>query len=102
MSDREFRITDARSGAAFPVRVTTRATEPEIVGVDDENILRVRLVSSPAGDPAANQELIELLASFLEVSPKNIEIVAGETGREKLVSIEGVSVADIEAKLEGA
>ena len=102
MSDREFRITDARGGAAFPVRVTTRATEAEVVGIDDENILRVRLVSSPAGDPAANKELIDLLALFLEVEPSHIEIVAGESGREKLVSIEGVTVADIETKLESA
>jgi uncharacterized protein YggU (UPF0235/DUF167 family) len=102
MSDRKFEITDAKSGAAFPVRVTTRANEGEVVGVDDENILRVRLVASPAGDPAANEELIGLLASFLEVDPGNIEIVAGEEGREKLVSIDGVTVADIDAKLNEA
>jgi uncharacterized protein YggU (UPF0235/DUF167 family) len=102
MSDnenRKFEITDAKSGSAFPVRVTTRATEAEVVGVDDENILRVRLVASPAGEPAANQELIALLASFLEVDASKIEIVAGLEGREKLVSIEGVSVDDLEAKL---
>lgn len=102
MSERKFEITDAKSGAAFGVRVTTRATESEVVGIDDENILRVRLVASPAGDPAANKELISLLAGFLGVDEKNIEVVAGEDGREKLVSIEGVSVADIEKKLEEA
>ncbi|MEO0564893.1 MAG: DUF167 domain-containing protein [Chloroflexota bacterium] len=102
MADRKFEITDAKSGAAFPVRVTTRATESEIVGVDDENILRVRLVASPAGDPAANKELIDLLSSFLEVEEGNIEIVAGEEGREKLISIDGVSVADIDEKLNQA
>ncbi|MEO1441067.1 MAG: DUF167 domain-containing protein, partial [Chloroflexota bacterium] len=99
MSDRKFEITDAKSGAAFPVRVTTRAVETEIVGLDDA-ILRVRLKSSPAGDPAANKELVDLLAGFLSVETSKIEIVAGEGGREKLVSIEGVTVADIEAKLQ--
>lgn len=102
MSDRKFEITDAKSGAAFPVRVTTRATESEIVGVDDENILRVRLVASPAGAPEANKELISLLAKFLEVEESKVEIVAGEEGREKLITIEGVDVAMIETKLNQA
>lgn len=100
MSERKFEITDAKSGAAFGVRVTTRATESEIVGIDDEKILRVRLMASPAGDPAANTELISLLANFLEVTTDQIEIVAGEEGREKLVSIEGISVEDLESKLD--
>jgi uncharacterized protein (TIGR00251 family) len=102
MSDRKFEITDAKSGAAFPVRVTTRATEGEIVGVDDDKILRVRLVASPAGDPEANKELIGLLSSFLDVEAGKIEIVAGEEGREKLISIDGVTVEDIDAKLNEA
>lgn len=101
MSERKFEITDARGGAAFPVRVTTRATESEVVGVDD-GILRVRLVASPAGSEEANKELIAMLARFLEVEPGKIEIVAGDEVREKLVSIEDVSVADIEAKLKEA
>jgi uncharacterized protein YggU (UPF0235/DUF167 family) len=102
MSDRKFEITDAKSGAAFPVRVTTRAAQGEIVGVDDENILRVRVVAFPAGDPSANKELISLLASFLEVEEEKIEIVAGETKNEKLISIDGVTVEDIDAKLNDA
>ncbi len=99
MNERKFEITDAKSGAAFPVRVTTRAVETEIVGLDDM-IVRVRLKAAPAGDPEANQELTTLLATFLGVDESKIEIVAGEDGREKLVSIEGVTVADIEAKLQ--
>ena len=93
------KITDAKSGAAFPVRVTTRAAETEIVGVDNEDILRVRLQASPAGDPAANKELVEFLASFLGVELEQVEIVAGHDERDKLVTIEGVTVADIESKL---
>jgi len=98
MNERKFEITDAKSGAAFPVRVTTRAKESEIVGLDDM-IVRVRLKAAPAGDPEANKELKTLLADALGVEQSKIEIVAGESGREKLVSIEGVTVSDIESKL---
>jgi uncharacterized protein YggU (UPF0235/DUF167 family) len=54
-------------------------------------------MASPAGSPAANRELIEFLAVRLGVSSNHIEIVAGETGREKIVSVEGLSVGQVEA-----
>jgi uncharacterized protein YggU (UPF0235/DUF167 family) len=66
--NRKYEITDARGGAAFAVRVVTRAASAEIVGTQEDGTIKVRLVSSPAGDPAANQELITLLAEKLEVS----------------------------------
>ncbi|MFZ4828939.1 MAG: DUF167 domain-containing protein [Phototrophicaceae bacterium] len=100
MTGRRFEITDATGGAAFPVRVTTKAAEGEVVGVE-EGILRVRLVASPAGDPTANQELITLLATYLQVDASQIEIVAGIEGREKIVTIEGVDANAINALLQG-
>ncbi len=104
MTDRKFEITDARGGVALAVRVVTRSAETELVGAQvegDLKVLKVRLKASPAGDPAANQELIGLLASLLSVPENKIEIVAGAGGREKVVTVEGVSSADVEAKLGG-
>jgi uncharacterized protein (TIGR00251 family) len=97
--ERKFEITDAKGGAAFTVRVVTRAVETEIVGTNDDGSLRIRLKASPAGDPAANKELTDFLASKLEVAPNQIEIVAGATGREKVIAIEGITTADLESKL---
>lgn len=97
--DREFRITDAKGGIAFTVRVVTKATATEFAGVQEDGTLKIRLVASPAGDPAANQELVDFLAKQFNVSPKRIEIVAGQNGREKLVSVEGLSTGDVEAWL---
>jgi uncharacterized protein YggU (UPF0235/DUF167 family) len=71
MSDRKFEITDARGGAALGVRVVTRATATEIVGKTDDGTLKVRLVASPAGDPAANEELLNFLAEKLGVEKEN-------------------------------
>jgi uncharacterized protein len=96
--NRKYEITDARGGAAFAVRVITRAASAEIVGTQEDGTLKVRLVSSPAGDPAANQELIGLLAAKLGVSKDRIEIVAGANSREKMISVEGITTGDVEAK----
>ena len=99
--ERNFEITDAKGGAAFTVRVVTRATNTEVVGINDDGSLRIRLKASPAGDPAANQELVDFLADMLTVTPDQIEIVAGMNGREKVIAIEGITTADLESKLAG-
>jgi len=40
---REFKITNAQHGAAFAVRVVTRADEIQIAGVQDDGSLKIRL-----------------------------------------------------------
>ncbi|MBE0690291.1 MAG: DUF167 domain-containing protein [Anaerolineae bacterium] len=99
-ANRRFQITDARGGAALNIRVVTQAVKTEIAGVQDDGILKVRLMASPASSPAANKELTEFLAARLGVSIDYVEIVAGEAGREKIVSIEGLSVDQVEALLD--
>ncbi len=97
--NRKFEITDARGGAAFAVRVITRAAAGEVVGIQEDGTLKVRLVASPAGDPAANEELLNLLADKLQVPKSKIEIVAGAGGREKMVSVEGLTTDDVENRI---
>lgn len=99
--NRKFEITDARGGAAFAVRVVTRAEVSEIVGTQEDGALRVRLIASPAGDPSANQELVQLLSQQLQVPTNRIEIVAGVNGRDKMISVEGITTADLESRFGG-
>ncbi len=97
---REFRITDAQHGAAFTVRVVTRADEVEIVGIQDDGSLKIRLTESPA-EGRANTQLIGFLADLLEVDATQIEIVAGEDKPNKIISIEDVQPGVIEERLLG-
>lgn len=96
---RAFRITEAQSGAAFTVRVTTRARRREIVGIHEDGSLRIRL-TCPPDQGKANEELVEFLAEVLGVAKSRIEIVAGEHGREKLVSVDGLSPETVNARLQ--
>ncbi len=98
--DRKFEITDAKGGSGLSIRVVTRAAKTEFAGLTEEGVLKVRLQASPAGDPAANDELVGFLAEALSVEPGKIEIVAGAEGRDKLVSIEGISVEAIQSKID--
>lgn len=100
-ADRKFEITDARGGSALNIRVVTQADRTELVGIQEDGVLKIRLMASPAGDPAANRELIEFLSARLGVSTDHFEIVAGANGREKIVSVEGVSSEQVEMLLSG-
>lgn len=95
---RKFKITDARGGTALPVRVVSQSDKSEIVGVQD-GVLKVRLVASSAGDATANDELLQLLGDFLEVEPSKFEIVVGHSAHEKIVSIEGLTTAEVEERI---
>ncbi len=96
---REFKITDAESGTAFPVRVIPRASRNEIESVTG-NALKVR-VTAPPVEGAANKALIELLAERLKVRKSQIEIVAGQTSRQKMVSVVGLQPSEVEERLLG-
>jgi uncharacterized protein (TIGR00251 family) len=96
---REFKITDAESGAAFPVRVIPRSSKNEVEGVTG-NALKVR-VTAPPVEGAANKALIELLAERLKIRKSQIEIVAGQTSQHKMISIVGLRPSEVEERLFG-
>lgn len=93
---REFKITDAQHGAAFTVRVITKANSLEIVGIQEDGSLKIRLTEPPA---QANAQLVEFLADVLEVEPSQIEIVAGADKPNKIISVKDVSPTLIEERL---
>lgn len=95
---RKFEITEAHSGAAFTVKVVTRASNVEIAGVQDDGTLKIRLTENHT-DGAADRQLIEFLAEKLQVNAEQIEIVAGENTREKLISVDGIKPIDVEQRL---
>jgi|SRR5579859_821603 len=94
---RDFNITDARSGAAFPVKVITRASRTEIAGLS-EGFVKIRLTAAPV-DGKANAQLIEFLADQLGVPKSAVEIVAGNESSKKMISVSGLTNAEVEARL---
>lgn len=96
---REFKITDAQQGAAFAVRVVPRASKNEIAGQVGDAI-KVRLTAPPV-EGKANKALIAFLAQELGVRKSQVEIVAGETSRNKVICVLGLSPAEVEERLLG-
>ena len=86
MPDRKFRLHHGQKGSALAVRVTPRASRNEIVELLDDGTIKVRLAAPPS-DNEANEALIEFLADVLGVPKSRLDIVAGVSGRDKLISI---------------
>lgn len=83
---REYVLHDGKGGAALAVRVTPRASRNEIAGVLNDGTVKVHIAADPA-DEKMNSELVAFLAEVLGVPKTRVEIVAGESGRDKLVSV---------------
>lgn len=95
---RKFEITDKRSGAALNVRVFTQSPRTEFAGVQ-EGLIHLRLLAQEADTPEANSEVRAFLAELLGLQTGQVEIVAGEHGRDKIISLYGISADQIEAIL---
>ena len=86
MSDRKYNLHDGKKGAALAVRVTPRASRNEIAEVLDDGTIKVRIASQPADDES-NAALLEYLSEILGVPKTRLDIVAGLSGRDKLVAV---------------
>lgn len=86
MTDRKFNLHDGKKGSALAVRVTPRASRNEIVELLEDGTIKVRIASPPT-DNEANDTLINFLSEVLGVPKSRLDIVAGATGRDKLISV---------------
>ena len=86
MPQRNFNLHDGKAGAAIAVRVTPRASRNKIVEVLPDGTIKIHIAAPPV-DGEANAELIDFLAGVLNIPKSRLEIVAGETGRDKLIVI---------------
>jgi uncharacterized protein (TIGR00251 family) len=98
MADRKFQMHDGQKGSALAVRVTPRASRNEIVEILDDGTVKVRLATSPADDEA-NAALLDFLSEILGVSKNKLDIVAGASGRDKLIAVVDMDVETAHSRI---
>jgi uncharacterized protein (TIGR00251 family) len=91
MADRKFKLHDGQRGSALAVRVTPRASRNEIVELLEDGTIKVRIAAPPA-DNEANEALINFLSEILGVPKSKLDIVAGVSGRDKLIAVMDMDV----------
>ena len=93
-------VRDTPSGATFQVKVHPRAKKNAITGEIGE-ALKLALTAPPV-DGRANDACIAFFAEFLNVPRSSVTIAAGETSRNKLIRVRGMSAGEVEGKLRSA
>jgi hypothetical protein len=79
------------------VRLTPRAAQDKIAGWEGD-VLRVR-VTAPPVEGRANEALLRLLARTLDVPASHLRLARGQTQRNKVVAVEGLSEEEVRARL---
>lgn len=90
-------VQESAKGITFAVKVHPRARKNAITGVVGET-LKLALTAPPI-DGKANQAVIEFFADLFAIPRSSVTIASGETSRNKIVRIAGVSKPVAEQKL---
>ncbi|MDB4933387.1 MAG: hypothetical protein JWP87_359 [Labilithrix sp.] len=94
------RLVEKDGAVRFEVHAKPRAKKSKIVG-ERGDALEIALAAPPV-DGAANEELIRYVSTVLAVPKRDVELVRGDTSREKLLAVRGLPVAEVEARLRAA
>lgn len=78
--------------ARIEVRVSPRASQNRILR--DESGIRVYVTAAPT-DGEANEAVQALLAKQLKISKSSVQLARGETARNKIFDIDGLTVDEI-------
>lgn len=98
MGERKFYLHDGKKGAALAIRITPRASKNDVIDILADGTVKVHLTADPS-DKKLDEQLLKLLAEKLDISQERLEVVAGATGRDKLVSVLDMEVGVLYSKI---
>ncbi len=90
-------IKHSPKGVTFAVKVHPRAKKNAITG-EVGDALKVSLTAPPA-DGKANQACIEFFAKLLNVPRSSVTIAAGQSSRNKVIRVAGLSAGEVRKRL---
>lgn len=86
---------DVDGGARLVVRVKPKSSREGVELVEGVVVVKV---SAPPEDGKANARVVEVVAAFFALPRRQVEIVRGQTARDKDLLLIGVSAAVIDAR----
>lgn len=90
-------LTDHAEGVILPVRAQPGARRNGVQG-DQAGALKVA-VTAPPEDGRANKALIEELSKALKIKRSQIELIGGQTSRDKRFLIRGLTKGELETRI---
>jgi len=93
------KVQDGSYGVSFAVRVHPRAKKNAITG-ELGDALKVSLTTPPV-EGRANEACIEFFAKLLKVPRSSVTIASGQTSRNKIICVTGLSREYVIDRLRG-
>ena len=90
-------IRHTPQGTTFAVRVQPRASRNAVAG-EMGDALKIALTAPPV-EGKANEACVEFLAKLLKVPRSSVTIAAGETSRNKVIRVSGLSADEVRLRL---
>ena len=90
-------ISEKEGAVTFRVRVQPRAARNEVSG-ERAGAVKLRLTAPPV-EGKANEECRRFLARLLGVPGGAVEIIAGESSRDKVIRIQNISAERVREAL---
>ena len=90
-------IHETSDGVTFGVKIHPRAKKNAITGQIGD-ALKVSLTAPPV-DGKANQACIEFFANLLKVARSSVSIAAGQTSRNKVICVAGLTTRQVRDRL---
>ncbi len=90
-------ITKTDRGVKLTVFVQPKSAKNQIIGPHN-GALKIKIAAPPV-DGKANAELVNYLSELLDIPKRQVDILKGDTGRNKTVEITGLSLESIQEKL---
>jgi len=100
MSSSAPHFKNGRTGSAITVKVATRPGQSKITGILSDGTVEIQLAAT-AGEAQMNESLVRFLAGILEITPSRIEIVAGKSGPDKLITILDIDSPTVQQRILG-
>ncbi len=91
------RLREGGGAVSFSVRVHPRAKKNCITG-EVGDALKISLTTPPV-EGRANEACIEFVAKLLKVPRSSVTIASGQSSRNKVIRVVGVSAEEVRARL---
>jgi uncharacterized protein len=80
-------------GFILHIRVTPGAKKNEIIRLDDNHVIHLKIKAPPV-EGKANQEVLNYLHDLFSIRISQLELIRGEKSREKQIKVDGITETD--------
>lgn len=92
-----FALHETSAGVTFAVKIHPHARKNAITG-ELGNALKLSLTSPPI-EGRANEACIEFFANLLKVPRSSVTIASGQTSRQKVIRVSGLSAEELRGRI---